>query len=40
MPGVVRMGQLELALFVTFTLQRLAARTVEVLVALPLAGAV
>ena len=39
-PGEVRIGQVELALFVTATLQRLAARTVEVLVESPLAGAV
>jgi hypothetical protein len=40
MAGIARMGQVELALFVTATLQRLVPRTVEVLVASPLAGAV
>ena len=38
-PGAVRMGQVELALLITVTLQRLVARTVEVLVELPLGGA-
>ena len=39
-PADVDMGHVELALFDTSTPQRLVARTVEVLVASPIAGAV